>query len=106
MKKLVKAGRWAFLLPYIIAPAVILITANVSLSDTLRATWLHPLIYLTLFDDKLLLCVYPLCYLITIICLCICSADKEGKKLNRIIACIFMLLVIIRFVQGWNVFIS
>ena len=89
MNKLIKIGRFAFLLPYLIMPIYCVLFENEYLETAILVSMLIPL----LLDSPIVL-VYPGCILISIIC-GIISSKKEPKTKKTFIGIIIAIIMMI-----------
>lgn len=109
MKKLFEIGRFTFLIPYILMPFLLMLLFREDFQEAAIFSYCLPF-----GIESPVVILYPLCWLITIVCiiavfvLCARSGDKKGILINCIILAVLILfvivqaIVIVRFVAGFE----
>ncbi len=110
MIKAAKFGRFAFILPYIIAPIVITMQYN----EDIKEAFLYAF-FLPFGIESPIIILYPVCWIITIASIITChksskeTGDKKEKRVNKIITGIIILiavliiLAVIDFVRNFKI---
>ena len=78
MKNIIKFGRFAFILPYIIAPILCVVFENEDQGDALFISFLLPF-----FIDGPVMLLYPICFGITIFCVLRYRKIIRNEKQNN-----------------------
>lgn len=86
MNNLKKAGRLAFLLPYIVMPFLVMLLYHEDLDVGMLFAYFMPM-----GIESPVIILYPVCWIITIVSFILCAKenkrnnDKKGKLVNRLI---------------------
>ena len=101
MQKLLKIGRFAFIIPYLVMPFCVMAAYHVDLEEAMRFAYLMP------FGLETWCAVlYPIGWLITIVCLILChrTAKKDGDtaalKVNTVITVIAVWVAVVFLVAA------
>ena len=107
MKNLKKTGRWAFLIPYMVMPLIIVLADEEKIFLSVLYSWLFPVTWLTYFKSThIWLLLVPLCYGVTIVCLNLYDDyEAEGIK-NKSIVKFILIMILIRVLLLAAVFIG
>lgn len=107
MKKL---GRFAFLLPYIVMPFLVMQLYHEDLDAGMLFAYFMPM-----GIESPVIILYPVCWIITIVSFILCAKeckqndDKKGRKINRLILLfaaiwtIVHIIAVIRFIANFAI---
>lgn len=110
MKSLIKAGRFTFLLPYLIVPFVLGLTYSANLNEALTYTF-----FLPFGIESPVIIVFPVCWIISAVCFFLCfrenrsSGDAKAQKCNIILLIVTAVLaavhvlLIIKFAENFHI---
>jgi len=101
MKKVIKIGRFSFILPYFIVPIICVLFENEDLKTAIIISVFFPL-----FIEPPISLVYPICFLISIICVVLSLKKKSEKKAGSIGIIIAIVLIIALSVAAAFYFIN
>ena len=96
MKKLIKLGRFAVFLPYLILPVSVAAAYRESLEVGLIYTFFMPL-----GIESPVILMYPVCFVISLICFVLCAwdakreNDPKGRKQNWILLALVIAILLL-----------
>ena len=99
MKSLIKAGRFAFLLPYLIIPFVLGLTYSENLSEALTYT-----VFMPLGIESPVIILFPVCWIISAVCFVLCfsenrkNGDAQAQKRNLALLIFTAVLAVIHII--------
>ncbi len=109
MNKLIKAGRFSYLLPYIIMPVVVMLAYHEDFQEAFIYSFL-----LFFGIESPLVILYPVSWIITIVCFIRCfienkrNADRKAQIINTILILLTILwtiihvLMIVQFLNNFH----
>ncbi|MBE6851333.1 MAG: hypothetical protein E7504_06315 [Ruminococcus sp.] len=97
MKRLMKVGRFAFILPYILMPIIVMMQYSVPIEEGFAYTF-----FFFFGIESPFVLLYPICWIISIICFILCAKEnkrnqnKKGQMINTAAIILTLLWVVIQ----------